>query len=126
MNTPFKVLKFIIDELASDDHLLLITKKNSIHIVRNGNDSYFITKNNNVSFCLNKKETMRYLLKKRDWISIDIYGNLGKSWDFNPANIIQRAVRKYLLRTARIRNDLVIHGLMERWFHPSKINFEIP
>jgi hypothetical protein len=39
--------------------------------------------------------------------------------------IVQRAWRKYRLRTSRIRNDLVIHGLAEYWGHPSRLTFEV-
>ena len=41
------------------------------------------------------------------------------------AEIIQKYWRKYRLKTARIRNDLVLHGLAEWWYHPSRISFEM-
>ena len=37
---------------------------------------------------------------------------------------IIKAYRKYRLKIARIRNDLVLHGLAEYWYHPSKLSFE--
>ncbi len=41
-----------------------------------------------------------------------------------PCAIIQRAWRKYRLRTSRKRNDLIIRGLSEFFWHPSLIDFE--
>ena len=41
------------------------------------------------------------------------------------AKIIQRYYRKYRLKKARLRNDLVIRGLMEYFYHPSRLTFEI-
>jgi hypothetical protein len=41
------------------------------------------------------------------------------------AEIIQKYWRKYRLKTARIRNDLVLHGLAEWWYHPSRISFDM-
>ena len=38
---------------------------------------------------------------------------------------ILRYYRKYRLRTSRLRNDLVIHGLAEYWGHPSRMSFEV-
>ena len=38
---------------------------------------------------------------------------------------ILKYYRKYRLRTSRIRNDLVIHGLAEYFGHPSRITFDI-
>ena len=41
------------------------------------------------------------------------------------ASVIQQAWRRYRLRTSRLRNDLVIHGLAEYWGHPSRLTFNI-
>ena len=65
--------------------------------------------------------------------SIEIYGSIGiryiNRFLFNYKNSyaskIQRRWRKYRLKTARVRNDLVLHGLAEYFFHPSRISFEI-
>ena len=65
--------------------------------------------------------------------SIEIYGSIGiryvnrtiYNYKNKFAQTIQIAWRKHRLRTARIRNDLVLHGLAEWWYHPSKITFEI-
>jgi transketolase N-terminal domain/subunit len=38
---------------------------------------------------------------------------------------IQKAWRKYIIHGARIRNDLVLHGLAEYFYHPSRISFDI-
>ena len=64
---------------------------------------------------------------------IEIYGSVGIKY-INKilyhyksvfAETIQKFYRKYRLRTARIRNDLVLHGLAEWWYHPSRVNFQI-
>ena len=39
--------------------------------------------------------------------------------------IIQKYWKRYRIRSARIRNDLVIKGLAEYWFHPSRLTFEL-
>ena len=41
------------------------------------------------------------------------------------ASVIQQAWRRYHLRTSRVRNDLVIHGLAIYWGHPSRLTFNI-
>ena len=38
--------------------------------------------------------------------------------------VIQNAWRKYRLRTSRIRNDLIIHGLAKYWGHPIRVKLE--
>jgi hypothetical protein len=57
------------------------------------------------------------------WISAStIYG---KEFKMLSAKYIQQAWRKYRLRTSRVRNDLVIHGLAIYWGHPSRLTFNI-
>ena len=70
---------------------------------------------------LNKNELMIVLLTL-NIMSITI----GKKLIYlKCVNVILRCYRKYKLRTARIRNDLVIRGLAERWYHPSRLTFEV-
>ena len=57
------------------------------------------------------------------WISVS--SMYAKEFKMLSAKYIQKAWRKYRLRTSRIRNDLVIHGLAEYWGHPSRMTFEI-
>jgi hypothetical protein len=57
------------------------------------------------------------------WISVSrMYS---KEFKMLSASYIQKAWRKYRLRTSRLRNDLAIHGLAEYWGHPSRITFNI-
>ena len=57
------------------------------------------------------------------WISVS--SMYAKELKMLSAKYIQKVWRKYRLRTSRIRNDLVIHGLAEYWGHPSRMTFEI-
>ena len=70
---------------------------------------------------LNKNELMIVLL------TLNIMSiNIGKKLIYlKCVNVILRCYRKYKLRTARIRNDFVICGLTEYFFHPSRVSFEI-
>ena len=57
------------------------------------------------------------------WISVSrMYS---KEFKMLSAKYIQQAWRRYRLRTSRLRNDLVIHGLAEYWGHPSRLTFNI-
>ena len=79
-----------------------------------------------------RKWLMRYFLK-RGIIILNIYGSIGINYvdkvgyhyKYIAATKIQKAWNRYRIRTARIRNDLVIHGLAEYFFHPSRVSFEI-
>ena len=73
---------------------------------------------------LKKYETMKFLLNM-DIMSINVCkNNIIKLCYIKGTAVILRCYRKYKLRTAKIKNDLVIRGLSERWYHPSRISFE--
>lgn len=131
---PFRVISDAIDIINNGDiRLVIITKTNNIQILADklNDNSYFID-DDFISNSLNKQNLMKYLLKESDIFSVDIYGSIGiyyinETWYYTntQANTIQKAWKKYRIRTARTRNDLVIHGLAEYWGCPSRILFEI-
>jgi len=41
------------------------------------------------------------------------------------ASIIQKHIRTFIRKRAIVRNELVLKGLAEMWFHPSKMGFVI-
>ena len=105
-------------------NLCIIKYDTNLHIIKYDpyHNIYIIYSNDfNGKLFLNKNQTMIFLLSL-NIISIHINK---KIIYLKGIDIIQRRYRKYLLRTARIRNDLIIHGLMEKWYHPSKLCFEI-
>jgi len=75
-----------------------------------------------------KQELIKHLFKDIIY-KIKIYKNssvlICYCYEKRCAHIIQREYRKYRIRTARIRNDLVIRGLTEYFFHPSRLTFKI-
>ena len=131
---PFRVISDAIDIINNGDiRLVIITKTNNIQILADklNDNSYFID-DDFISNPLNKQNLMKYLLKESDIFSVDIYGSIGiyyinETWYYTntQANTIQKAWKQYRIRTARTRNDLVIHGLAEYWGCPSRISFEI-
>jgi hypothetical protein len=38
--------------------------------------------------------------------------------------IVQKIYRKYRIKTAFVRNQLIMKGLAEYWYHPSKLSFD--
>jgi len=132
LNT-FSALNHALDAIKTNEYLeICVTSKNKFrHTIRYVYGEYNIYYNGS-SLEKNKQETMIFLLSLKI-NSIQIYGSIGINYvdkigfhyRYIAATKIQKAWNKYRTRTARIRNDLVIHGLMELWFHPSKINFEI-
>ena len=130
----FRVFSDAIDIINNIQiRLVIITKKNNIQILADKlNDNFYFIDDNFISNSLNKQNLMKYLLKESDIFSVDIYGSIGiyyinETWYYTntQANTIQKAWKKYRIRTARTRNDLVIHGLAEYWGCPSRILFEI-
>ena len=87
---------------------------------------YKIKWNDEFIFFLNKQDLMKHVLKNIKIITIEKFGYDKKPtlYYFKGAVVILRCYRKYKLRTAKIKNDLVIRGLSERWFHPSRLTFE--
>ena len=80
----------------------------------------------------NKNDLIYWFLNKICLNSINLITNYNSNFIYKSrpdvyisVKIIQISYRKYRLRTARIRNDLVIRGLTEYFFHPSRLTFEI-
>ena len=80
----------------------------------------------------NKNDLIYWFLNKICLNSINLITNYNSNFIYKSrpdvyisVKIIQKSYRKYRLRTARIRNDLVIRGLTEYFFHPSRLTFEI-
>ena len=75
-----------------------------------------------IKFLFNKQELIKFLFKK----NVNLIKINKKNFYLNiiAIIIIQRGYRMYRIKTARIRNDLVIRGLSELWFHPSRLTFE--
>jgi len=58
-------------------------------------------------------------------IMVDDSGDIVWSRLDRPCSVIQKAWRLHRLRTTRERNDLVLRGLSEYFWHPSRIDFTI-
>ena len=133
MKNLFNILNKAIDSITDNELLELCIQVffNKYVYIYKSNDDYLLRTYNDVRF-RTKSELLKYLLIY-NIISIQIYGSIDIIYinkilyDFknNSINIIQKGYRKYKLRTARIKNDLVIRGLSEYWFHPSRISFNI-
>ena len=129
LNT-FSALNHALGAIKTNEYLeICITSKNKYrHTIRYVYGEYNIYYNGS-SLEKNKQETMIFLLSIKI-NSIQIYGSIGIfyvdkigfHYQYTAANTIQKAWRKYFIRSARLRNDLVIHGLIEYWFHPNHIN----
>ena len=95
------------------------------------NDGFYIKCTQFILHTLPKNTVMELLLGSVI-DSIEIYGSVGiryinktvYNYQNAFAQTIQRSWRKYRIRTARYRNDLVLHGLAEYFFHPSRVKFE--
>ena len=124
MDTPFSALVKAVNII--EKYKFVSLNVNSLIYIRH--DKYYNIFNLNLSLSelvFNKDELLVYLLNfdiqtifiyKYSYKRIFIY--------YKGIDIIQRMYRKYKLRTANIRNDLVIRGLSELWYHPSRISFE--
>ena len=128
MDTPFSALVKAVNII--EKYKFVSLNVNSLIYIRH--DKYYnifnltnglVLDKNGLVF--NKDELLVYLLNfdiqtifiyKYSYKRIFIY--------YKGIDIIQRMYRKYKLRTANIRNDLVIRGLSELWYHPSRISFE--
>ena len=125
INCLNKVLDYITINIYSS--VLEITTDKNVFIIKYYNilDCYLLIYKG-VIFC-SKQELIKNLFKDIIY-KIKIYKKssvlICYCYEKRCVNIIQREYRKYLLRTARIRNDLVIRGLTELWFHPSRVSFE--
>jgi len=110
---------------------------NVLHTIQCTNGLFYAT-TSIYSYVLDKKTIKKHLLDFNNnvlskIVSINLYGTIkqkyidtiGYHYKNDYANIIQKAWKKYRIKTARIRNDLVIRGLSEYWYHPSRMSFEI-
>ena len=121
MDTPFTALVKAVNII--EKYKFVSLNVNSLIYITH--DKYYNIFNiSNLVF--NKNELLVYLLNfdiqtifiyKYSYKRIFIY--------YKGIDIIQKMYRKYKIRTAKIRNDLVIRGLTERWFHPSRISFDV-
>ena len=99
----------------------ITTQTNGIRAIINANECISYTTETH------KRKFILYLLSQ-SIVSIVLYGSIGINYVNHEwynvdvqARTIQKAWRQYRIRTARTRNDLVIHGLAEYWFHPSRV-----
>jgi hypothetical protein len=116
--TPLKAL-LSLDE----DFCVFFGASNGYRVYLDG-DNWMISNLTRISFLGSKEIMIQFLLKLKvriifqedvvHWCSLDAR-----------ALTIQDKWRKYRLRTARDRNDLVIRGLAEYFGHPSRQNFSI-
>jgi len=127
--TLYKCLSDSIDFITNNlgPHFLgILNTKDFYHIFCIDNNYYKIKWYDNFIYFNNKNDLMRYVLSITNIITI-VKFNYDKKHIiyYDRSKIILRCYRKYKLRTARIKNDLVIRGLTEYFFHPSKLSFEI-
>ena len=112
---------------------LCVTTLDQIFTISSTYDLFYIKSSQFIVYELHETEVLRILLEPII-DSIEIYGSVGiryiNKMIFNYQNAfaqkIQKRWRKYRIQTARIRNDLVLHGLAEYFYHPSRVNFEDP
>lgn len=131
VNTPFQGIKDAFETIENTNlkiclYILINGRKHYITIFQFGNDY-----NCNGTY-LSKKEAMILvlhfhisLIQIHHFIGIEKHVVKINYNDSHPRWVkIQQAWKKYRIRTARIRNDLVIHGLAQYWFHPSRVILE--
>jgi hypothetical protein len=133
MKSIFSSLKHGLELIKKYNSMeLCITTIDQIYTIHCHNDLFYIKCTKEILLEVPLKRVMEILFY---FIidSIEIYGSIGiryisrivYNYKNKFAQTIQVAWRKYRLRTARKRNDLVLHGLAEWWYHPSRITFEI-
>ena len=124
INCLNKSLDFIVQREHRYSSVLEITTNKIVIIVKY--NEYFQLINKGVK--LYNKHDLIKILFKNIICTMKIYNKskffITYCYKNKYATIIQRGYRRYRIRTARIRNDLVIHGLTELWFHPLKLTFE--
>ena len=122
-NYYLKINDYVI-RYDSHYQLYFITNK----FTNSCNNLNSVNSNNNLNYenLINKQELIRHLFKKNvNFLNIfinhyEIVFYLNKY----AIIVIQKAWKRYRMKTAKIRNDLVIRGLSELWYHPSRISFE--
>ena len=131
LNT-FSALNHAMDAIKTNEYLEICVSFRKIRhyvTIRHINNEYVFKSLLFFKDIVNKNSIMKLILNY-NISSIHVYGNIGIiyidkigfHYQYTAANTIQKAWRKYFIRSARLRNDLVIHGLMEYWFHPNHIN----
>ena len=119
MLSPFSALNKALN--IKDELCVIVQICNLKFIIRYDSYNLYAMHYNSSKNLLNKNELMIVLLTL-NIMSITI----GKKLIYlKCVNVILRCYRKYKLRTAKIKNDLVIRGLSELWYHPSRISFEV-
>jgi len=128
MDTPFSALVKAVNIIEKYNCVSL--EVNSIIYIRH--DKYYnifnltnglVSDKNELVF--NKDELLVYLLNFNiQTIFTYLYSYKRTFYYYKGIDIIQRMYRKYKLRTAKIRNELVLSGLAARWYHPSRLSFE--
>ena len=125
--TLYKSLSDSIDFITNNQgpHFLGISSNQNFYHIFCIDNYYKIKWYDNFIYFNNKNDLMRYVLNITRIITI-VKFNYDKKHIiyYDRSKIILRCYRKYKLRTAKIKNDLVIRGLTERWFHPSRLTFE--
>ena len=129
VNTTFQGIKDAFETIENTKLTICL------YVLTNGRNHYItiFQIDNDIYSCnetrLSKKETMFVVLHFHiSLIQIYYYNGIQKRMvkiNYNDCHShyvkIQQAWKKYRIRTARIRNDLIIHGLAEYWFHPSRV-----
>ena len=119
MLSPFSALNKALN--VKNELSVIVQICNLKFIIRYDSYNLYAMHYNSSKNLLNKNELMIVLLTL-NIMSITI----GKKLIYlKCVNVILRCYRKYKLRTAKIKNDLVIRGLSELWYHPSRISFEV-
>ena len=119
MLSPFSALNKALN--VKNELSVIVQICNLKFIIRYDSYNLYAMHYNSSKNLLNKNELMIVLL------TLNIMSiNIGKKLIYlKCVNVILRCYRKYKLRTAKIKNDLVIRGLSELWYHPSRISFEV-
>ena len=113
------LLNNVIFHIYENDRQIYLAcyENNKLIVSRNGK-GYNSTIYNFYTFL---KKLNAVSIKKVNHIEYIIYCE----YFISKVSIIQRYWKRYRIKTARIRNDLVLHGLAEYFYHPSRILFEL-
>jgi len=113
------LLNNVIFHIYENDRQIYLAcyENNKLIVSRNGK-GYNSTIYN---FYIFLKKLNAVSIKKVNHIEYIIYCE----YFISKVSIIQRYWKRYRIKTARIRNDLVLHGLAEYFYHPSRILFEL-
>jgi hypothetical protein len=137
MRSQFKALNSAFEIIKQTDLKIYIYCEILCYCIFYKNKCYscnetIFNKNELINFLLKFQIQLIYIINNK---SVAIHYHILNNAFFNYNNIIyynyftprvliiQQAWKKYRLRNARIRNDLVIHGLAEYFYHPSRMVF---